>query len=298
MQPIFDTVAIVGPGLVGGSLGMALRRRGVGRRVIGIGRRQSSLRTAIEVGAVDQATLDLHEGVQDAELVVLAVPISAFEKLMGNVAASMRKGAILTDVASTKGQVIQTVTMALKDREDLVYVPTHPMAGSERHGAANAREGLFEGSVCILTPLPETPQVPLERVRALWESVGAAVHEMDTAAHDRLVARISHLPHLAVAALLQTIDEAEGELAGGGLMDTTRIASGDPALWRDICKSNPCQIARAIESYTQVLQRIRAMIQGGRFDEIESFLSEAKRRRDDLSGGTPKERIENSQSRI
>ena len=282
MQHIFDTVAIIGPGLVGGSLGKALRTRGLVKRVVGIGRREKSLREAIEVGAVDEMTLEICDGVRDADLVVLATPISVFGRLMGDVAASMKQGAMLTDVASTKKRVAEMITTALDGRPDVVYIPTHPMAGSERRSARNADANLFEASVCIFTPLPDTPAPELERLQALWQRMGATVHLMDLAEHDRLVARVSHLPHLAVAALLGIMSPEEGDLAGSGLIDTTRVASGDPALWRDICESNAEAIESSVEAYVEVIERIRALIASGDFGGLEELLHEAKRKRDDL----------------
>ena len=281
-EAIFDTVAIVGPGLVGGSLGAAIRERGLAKRVIGIGRRETSLQEALNVGAVDEVTLDLREGVCEADLVVLATPINAFSQIIGHAAGSMKESAILTDVASTKQRVIEVITAALKDRPDVVYIPAHPMSGSEQRSAASADASLFEGSPCILTPLSETPQDELNRVRELWKGVGATVHVMDCEEHDRLVARISHLPHLAAAALLETIYPGEGEMAGAGLLDTTRVASGDPSMWRDICETNAEQISSALESYVEVLERIRALIAGGELDDLEALLGDAKKRRDDL----------------
>ena len=279
---IFETVAIVGPGLVGGSLGIALRARGLAGRVVGVGRREASLQEALAVGAVDEVTLDVREGVRAADLVVLATPISAFGRVMRDAADAMKGGALLTDVASTKQQVIQTITRALEGRPDVAYVPTHPMAGGERRGAGNAEADLFERSVCILTPLPHNRQPDLDRIRALWAAVGAKVHTMSPSEHDRLVARISHLPHLAAAALLRAIEAEEGALAGGGLMDTTRIASGDPALWRDICETNPSEISAALDAYIEILERIHGMIASGDFGGVQSLLCEAKQERDGL----------------
>jgi len=260
VESIFDIAAIVGPGLVGGSLGMAIRQRGLARHVIGIGRRRSSLRAALDVGAVDEVSLDLREGVEAADVIVLATPIGAMLRLAGPVARHAKGGAVLTDVASTKQRVIQTLTAALRDRPDVAYVPAHPMAGSEQRGAENARAALFEGSVCILTPLPEATGPPLSRVRGLWEG----------------------LPHLAAAALLHTISAEEGMLAGSGLVDTTRVASGDPSLWRGICETNPEQVAAALDSYVEVLRRIRSAIADGRFTALEQALREAKDKRDGL----------------
>jgi len=282
MEPIFESVAIVGPGLVGASLGMAIRRHGLAGRVIGIGRRESSLQEALDVGAVDEVTLDLAGGVGKGELVVLATPIGVIPTLLPQIAAAIRRSALLTDVASTKQAVIGQVTAALKARADVVYVPTHPMAGSERKGAANATADLFEGRACIFTPLPGGAGGELKRLRALWERVGASVHLMDPASHDGLVARISHLPHLAAAALLECVTAEQGSFAAGGLFDTTRVASGEPALWRDICATNAHEISAAMAECEKVLGRMRALLDAGRLDELEQTLRRAKRKRDDL----------------
>ena len=282
MQPVYDTIAIVGPGLIGASLGMAARRRGLASRVIGIGRRMTSLDEAMRVGALDECTLDLAEGLRDADLVVLATPISAISRLMPQVAAALNSGAVLTDVASTKQSVIRTITEALEGRKDVVYVPTHPMAGSEQRSAAHACAALFEGSVCIFTRPPDAPEPAVRELRALWEAVGARVHVMSPAEHDRLVARVSHLPHLAAAAMLEIITTQEGAFAGGGLLDTTRVASGDPALWRDICETNAEEVALAVQAYVEVLHRLHDLIRRGRFDDVQSLLQDAKTRRDDL----------------
>jgi prephenate dehydrogenase len=282
MDTIFQTVAIVGPGLVGGSLGMALRRQGLAGRVIGIGRRERSLREALDRGAVDEVTLDPARGVREADLTVLATPIGAFERLLPAVAEGMKRGTLLSEVASAKQGVIRTASGALAHRPDVAFIPTHPMAGSERRGASHAAADMFEGSVCIFTPLEGTPDAALDALRRMWEGVGATVRLMDPADHDRLVARISHLPHLAAAALMDMVTPDEAAFAGGGLTDTTRVASGDPKLWRDICEFNAEQIAFALEAYGARMQSIRALLTEGRYDELEEVLRRAKSKRDEL----------------
>jgi len=280
MEPPFETIAIIGPGLVGGSLGMAVRRRSLARRVIGIGRRQSSLDAALRVGAADEVTLDVAAGVREAGLVVIATPISAIGPVAAEAARSMKQGAVLSDVASVKQGVVETVTAALRERPDVTFISTHPMAGSEQRGVEHARESLFEGSVCIFTPVEGTPHGELTRLRAFWEAMGASVRTLDAATHDRVVARISHLPHLAAAALILLVAKDEAALAGGGLADTTRIASGDPALWRDICESNAAQICRALDDFAGEVQHMRTLLAEGRFAELEELLRNAKDKRD------------------
>ena len=261
-------------------MGLALRRRGLADTVVGIGRRSVSIQAALEVGAVDEATLDFEEGVAGADLVVLATPIRAFEPVTTAAAPAMRSGAVITDVASTKVQVIRTVRHALRQRPDVHYVPAHPMAGSEQRGPRAAQADLFEGAVCIVTA-PEEPPTPVrQQVTAMWEALGANVIRMEPEAHDRLVARISHLPHLAAAALMQVIEEGEARLSGGGLRDTTRVASGDPRLWVDICRTNRDQIHRALSDYIGLLQNAADAVQSGDLEPLRRLLEEAKGKRD------------------
>ncbi len=277
---MFRKAAIVGPGLIGGSMGMALRNRKLAETVVGIGRRRESLRRALDVGAVDECTMHVGEGVREADLVVLATPTAAFEAIMHEAAPQFRPEVILTDVASTKVRVIETISAALLERPDVAYIPTHPMAGSEQSGPLAAREDLFEGAVCIITPLTNTCPETRSTIRRMWEALGARTISMSPRAHDRLVARISHAPHLAAAALMAMVDDNEARLAGGGLRDTTRIASGSPDLWVDICRSNREQVRRALDEYVQVLQRMADALRDGDLGELKNMLHEAKRRRD------------------
>ncbi len=279
---MFQKVAIVGPGLIGGSLGMALRQRGRAETVVGVGRRESSLREALEVGAIDQSTLDVREGAEGADLLVLATPPGAFGQIVEEALPALAPETIVTDVASTKVQVIEVVSAALRERPDVSYIPTHPMAGSEKRGALAARADLFEGSVCIITPLTNTFPQTKTTIRRMWESVGARTTSMTPQTHDRVVARISHVPHLAAAALIGLIDHEEGQLAGGGLRDTTRIASADPDLWVEICKSNRRQVRDALADYIRILQQVAGRLEAGDFGGLRAMLSEAKQKRDSI----------------
>ena len=279
---LFEQVAIVGPGLIGGSMGVAIRRRKLARKVVGIGRRPTSLDVAMDVGACDEVTLDVAQGTCHADLVVIATPIGAFGHLALLAAEAMKAGAVITDVASTKCAVIEVITEALAGREDLTYIPTHPMAGSEQRGASAADEGLFEGSFCIFTPVPGTPEEPLGRLRRLWEALGAQVRLMTPAAHDRLVARISHVPHLVAAALVAAVDDESLLLSGGGLIDTTRIASSDVDLWCDICRSNSAEISTALQEHGALVERMRRLLAQGHLEELRELLRQAKTKRDAL----------------
>jgi prephenate dehydrogenase len=284
---MFDKVAIIGTGLIGGSMGMALRHRGLAGTVVGIGRRRSSVELAEQVGAVDSGTLDLAEGLESADLVVLATPIAALDALAPRVAKAAAPGAILTDVASSKATVIQTISGALSERADMAYVPSHPMAGGERKGPLAASANLFERSFCILTPLDGTAPEALDAIRTMWSGLGASVVAMSSAEHDRLVARISHVPHLAAVALMSIVAEDTMQYCGGGLRDTTRIAAGDPDLWGDICESNRSEILRGIGEYIESLRRMADYLRDGQMDLLRGELADSKAKRERLS-----ERIE------
>jgi prephenate dehydrogenase len=250
--------------------------------VVGVGRRRTSLEQALAAGAIDEATLEPAEGVAKAELVVLATPIRAFSALIEQFAPALKAGALLTDVASTKAEVIETVTAALRGRPDVFYVPTHPMAGSERSGPDAARADLFEGALCVITPLADTFPEHKERITRLWEALGARVTSMTPQAHDRAVARTSHLPHLAAAALVQTLSEGDEALCATGLLDTTRVASGRPEVWLDICATNRGPLSKALSSYARLIERMARALEAGDLATLEELLTSAKDRRDRL----------------
>jgi prephenate dehydrogenase len=182
---MFDEVAIVGPGLIGASMGLALRERGLARKIVGIGRRQVSLDKALGVGAIDKATLDPAKGVRDADLVVLATPIRTLDTIMPVVAEHLKAETLVTDVASTKARVVDVVSSALRGRPDVSYIPTHPMAGGERSGPEAAAADLFEGAVCIITPLTNTFPESKSAIVRMWEAMGARTVSMTPQAHDR-----------------------------------------------------------------------------------------------------------------
>jgi len=279
---MFSKVAIFGPGLIGGSMGLALRQLGLAGVIVGVGRREQSLDKALAVGAIDKATLDPAEGVKGADLVVLATPIRTFEAIMAAIAKELKPEALLSDVASTKIRVVETVSSALRHRPDVSYIPTHPMAGGEKSGPDAARARLFEGSVCIITPLTNTFPESKRIITQMWQAMGARVASMTPQAHDRAVARVSHLPHLVAAALMAELDGQEAQLCGRGLLDTTRIASGNPDIWIDICKSNRENVREAVLRYISVLQKMADDLDHGQFGRLRALLADAKERRDGL----------------
>ncbi|MGD2175935.1 MAG: prephenate dehydrogenase/arogenate dehydrogenase family protein [Candidatus Brocadiaceae bacterium] len=278
---MFRKVAIIGPGLIGGSMGIALRQKELAELVVGIGRREESLQRAVGVGAVDETTLDVREGVHGADLVVLATPADEFQQLAAAAAPALKPRAIVTDVASTKVKVIETISATLRERPEVAYIPTHPMAGSEHSGPLAARGDLFQGAVCIITPLTNTFPETKSAIVRMWESLGAHTVSMTPQAHDRLVARISHTPHLAAAALMALTEDDEARLGGGGLRDTTRVASGDPDLWVGICRANRGEVHAALRDYIAILEEVAASLRNGDLGYLKDFLQKAKRKRDE-----------------
>ncbi len=278
---MFEQVAVFGPGLIGGSMGLAMRRRQLARRIRGIGRRAESLDRALAVGAIDEATLEPGRGVRDADLVILATPIRALPAIASAIAPHLKPGALVTDVASTKAEVVRTIASALGSRPDVAYVPSHPMAGSERSGPEAAAADLFEGAVCILTAGADTDPAAAA-VDRLWKALGARVVHMTPEAHDRTVARVSHLPHLAAAALMVELDPGQAALCGRSLLDTTRVASGDPEIWIDICASNRKQVRQAVLDHVAVLRQMADSLAAGDLEPLRRLLVDARTRREGL----------------
>jgi prephenate dehydrogenase len=278
----FEIVSIVGPGLIGASIGLALKRGGMARHVVGIGRRQESLDKAMGIGAVDATTLDPVEGCAEADLVILATPISALEGISRALADGLKSEAIVTDVASSKTRVIEIVCSSLRGRPDVSYIPTHPMAGGEQTGPLAATPDLFRGAVCIFTPLTNTLPESKGQLTRMWHAMGASTVSMSPQMHDRIVAGISHVPHLAASALVSFLSEEQTALCGRGLLDTTRIASGSPGMWMDICRSNSGEIRRSLLDYIAALQDMADALSAGDMSRLRRVLEKAKEKRDRL----------------
>jgi prephenate dehydrogenase len=276
-------VTIIGVGLVGGSIGLALKRRLPGVRVAGVGRRRGSLREAMKARAIDTAHLEAGEAVLQSDLVILATPVGAFEGYLRAVRPLLKAGAWVTDVGSTKAETVRSAERVLGPRGP--FIGSHPMAGSERKGPAHARADLFEGATCILTPTASTPPALVVRARRLWRMLGMKVLRMTPAAHDRAAAVVSHLPHAVSAVLMLLPRDRDLPLAASGLRDMTRLAAGDPEVWRDILLSNRREVLRAVERFARSLARLRDLAARGDADGILRFLQRAQQRREAAFGG-------------
>jgi prephenate dehydrogenase len=276
----WDTVAIIGVGLIGGSLGLALRQRALARTVVGIGRTASRLRIAEEIGAVSRATTDVAQGVADAELIVVCTPVSHVVDHVQQVSLACPAKALITDAGSTKGEICRSLAAGLPGRG--TFVGSHPMAGSEKSGPEFSDPNLFEGCVTVVTPPDMFPENPVSEVEAFWQSLGARVVRMSPDEHDRAVAEISHLPHLLASALAATADPRDLVLAAKGWRDTTRVASGDVELWRQIFTENHRHVLQSLAKFEKVLSAFRQALEGNDSAELVRLLDAGKRNRDTL----------------
>ena len=261
----FNKVTIIGVGLIGGSLARVLKDRGLAAEITGAGRSRETLELALKLGVIDHMGHGMSHAVESSDLVVLASPVGVFETVVREIAPHLKKGSILTDVGSVKGGLVRTIEALLP--AGVHYVPGHPIAGKEKHGVAESSGALFLDAKCILTPTEKTDAQALETVKSLWHAAGAKVLIMSPAAHDHIFSAVSHLPHAAAYAMVNTVAEynegAENYIAfsGAGFRDFTRIAASSPEMWRDICLLNGPNIVEMIERYQASLARIKKAIQ-------------------------------------
>jgi prephenate dehydrogenase len=281
-MPQFNQITIVGLGLMGGSLGMALRRRGLAREVVGLSRSRTTIRQAARRRAIDWGTTDPREALRNADLVVLATPVDTIVPYAKRLARSMKAGGILTDVGSTKAQIVTALEWSLPKR--VAFVGGHPIAGSEQRGLEAARADLFDGSDCVLTPTSRTSRRALAVVRRLWRGLGCDVMTMSPRQHDHLLARTSHLPHLLAYCLSLTEPPGLRAHTPRSVLDMTRIAKSDPDLWDDIFLSNRGEVLAAAGRFEGQWKSLRAAIVRCDRAALRRLLAAAKTKRDALEG--------------
>ncbi len=270
----FEKTAILGVGLLGASLALALKKKGVSRSISGFGRTEENLRRAVGKGIIDSYSLDPREAVKGADLVVLATPVGSFTQTAHIIKDSVDKDSIQTDVGSVKGALVYELESILPR-----FVGAHPISGGERSGADNATDGLFDGVRCIITGTPRTDSRALDRIEGLWRALGAKVELMDPDLHDRVYAFVSHLPHILAYCLANTLDTADGEqikFAGQGFKDTTRIALSSPELWRDVCSLNRNNLLDSIKEFRKELEKIEALIRQNDMAGLEAEFTRAR----------------------
>ena len=279
-----DRLAVVGVGLIGGSLALALKAAGVVGHVVGIGRGAANLATALELGVVDSVTQDLAEGVRDADVVFLATPVLALSVVAGDAFPHMKPGAILTDGGSVKQCVAEQIEALLPDT--VHFVPGHPIAGTEKSGAEAAFATLYQGKRCILTPTDKTDEKALETVKRMWQVAGSDVVVMDVVKHDRILAAISHLPHMVAYSLVNAVGAYDRypenilEYSAGGFRDFTRIASSDPTMWRDIALTNREALLEMMDQFERFFAELKEDVRDGDGEKLFEFFQRSKVLRD------------------
>jgi prephenate dehydrogenase len=273
----FGTVAIVGVGLIGGSIGQAIRARGLAERVVGIGRDASRLAEAVRLGAIDSSATDPRRGVVEADVVVVCTPVTRIAEDVLDAAAAAPERVLITDAGSTKREIVEAVERHARARA--TFVGGHPIAGSERKGVAHADPALFEGRTCVLTPTPQTPADRLRRARDFWGSLGCRLVELDPSAHDEALALTSHLPHVVAAALAGVVPVEALAMAAGAYRDGTRVAGSDAALWAGIFRANRAPVLEAIGVFQGRLAALSAALADDDGEAIRTWWDEARARR-------------------
>jgi prephenate dehydrogenase len=273
----FETLAIVGVGLIGASIGLAARRAGLVRQIVGIGRRESSLAVAQGRGACDLVTTDLAAGIEAADLVIACTPVDAIAATIQQ-ACALRPQALYTDAGSTKADIVRTLENTLSARSR--FVGSHPMAGDSKAGPEFARADLFDGRTVVVTPTAASDLADVAKLTGFWQGLGAKVLEMSPESHDRAVAVTSHLPHLLASAIAGSTPEHYFPLIATGWRDTTRVAAGDAALWRQILLANRENLLAALSEFDTSLAALRDSLLNADADTLELLLAQAKRNRD------------------
>ncbi len=267
----------MGVGLLGGSIGLAVKSAGIDCRIIGYGHRRSTLDHALELGAIDEAFESPARSVEGADWVILCTPVGLFESLLRQIAPALTGDAIITDVGSTKRSVVRAAETVLPPSAH--FVGSHPMAGSEKRGVEFARTDLFRGARCILTPTAQTDPSALGSVDEFWQLLGMKTVRLAPDDHDRLVCDISHLPHVVASALIAMQSDEALPLAGMGFLDTTRVAGGEGGLWRDILCDNRDNVAASLQRLREKLDQLLGMLERDERDQLSRWLDDAAERR-------------------
>jgi prephenate dehydrogenase len=280
----FRKITIIGVGLLGGSLGLAVKQRRLAKEVAGFVRRAASVVECEKIGAVDFATCDLRRAVAGADLVVLCTPLRQMRPLFNQMLPALKPGAILTDVGSVKASVIKELESPAA-RANVCFIGSHPMAGAEKNGVSAARAVLFANAVCVVTPTKKSNRAALRKVEQFWKALGGRLLRLAPEEHDVLVSRSSHLPHLTAATLANFVlnpasPKSQPALCANGFRDTTRIASGSPEMWRDIALTNRRNLSRALGAFIGDLRQLQRVLRSADEKAISKFFEQAKQRRD------------------
>ena len=285
----WQQITLIGVGLLGGSLGLAARKHRLASRVVGYVRRPASVKECEAAGACDKAELDLKAAVRDADLLIFCTPLAQMRELAERMSPLVKRDAVVTDVGSVKGSVVKELEPIFA-KIGAHFVGSHPMAGTEKTGVAAAQAELFHKAVCAVTPTVSSNTGAVQRIEDFWRSVGAVPIRMTAESHDDLVSRSSHLPHVVASELANYVlspvhPKEQAMLCANGFRDTTRIASGAPEMWRDICLANRENLVRVLGVFIEDLQEFQIALNSNDTKAIEEFFTKAKERRDRWCGG-------------
>ena len=285
--PLFDKVALIGIGLIGGSIALAARRGGLAREIVAATRSPETAETANRLGLVDHCGTDLAAACKDADLVIVCTPVGACGAAARAIAPSLKPGCIVSDVGSVKQAVIEAMQPHLP--ANVHFVPAHPVAGTENSGPEAGFAELFDGRWTILTPLPGSDAAAVDRLEAFWKGLGSNTERLDAADHDRILAITSHLPHLIAYTIVGTADDLAGHLksevlrfAAGGFRDFTRIAASDPTMWRDIFLNNREAVLEVLARFQEDLFYLQRAIRWGEGDKLFDLFTRTREIRRDL----------------
>ena len=278
MNKKFKRVAIIGAGLIGGSLAQAIKENGIALEVVGYFRKDSSLKKAKKYHTLDNYYRDLNKAVSGADLIVLATPVYSIIKIGIEIKNFISSEAIITDAGSTKKEIVVKLGRLYPKK----YLGAHPLAGSEKKGIENADPKLFKDRIVVLTPTSKTPEVVIKRLKFFWKSLGAKVIVLDSETHDKMLSKVSHLPHILMYPLLDSVTKEDLKLASSGFRDATRIAASDSKIWSDIILSNKKNIVKDIDSYIKRLRKYKRLIEEGLEVELRSHIANAATKRKQL----------------
>ncbi len=290
---MFEKIAIVGVGLIGGSLARVVKEKHLASTVVGLGRGSENLQKALELGVIDVMEYDLASGIRDADLVVLATPVGGLPTMMERIAPLVRPDAVVTDVGSVKAPVVHAAHSCFP--KPVRFVGGHPVAGTEYSGVAASFATLFADRRCILTPTESSDPDAVQSVKTLWEAAGSEVVMMDVDTHDQIMGFVSHLPHVIAYALVHTVGRAEpgGEnllpFTAGGFRDFTRIASSHPEMWRDICLENHDALMEDLDAFEDVFREFKELVSCRDGTGLEGRFQESRRIRAAVPGARPRE---------
>lgn len=276
---MFRRVTIIGVGLIGGSLALAIKKKKLAKEVWGVFRRESQRKLAEKKKIVDRGTLSLNRALSGSDFVILALPVSTIISLTQELKKILPKEVLITDVGSSKTRIVNSLQKLFPK-----YVGSHPLAGSEKKGCSNAVEDLFDNKVVILTPTPQSDKNAVSAVKKFWEKMGSRVAIMSPELHDKILSQISHLPHLAVFGLLNAVNDDYLKYATSGFLDTTRIGASNPRLWLEIFMTNKRNLLKDLNKYISWLERYKQLLHKGDFKKLLNFIHEASDKRRSLDG--------------